>query len=191
MKERKLKDFKAGCKRSNFHNPPKSTADFWIEQSDWQLCKKRGRRSIVSVEDALMAASGPVSKFLDVCGVIQLRDRLDLDSSALLVLYQSVKIHGVFFGRNTYALLGSASQPLLCSVEQIMQVEGSVYLWLCKYPDALQSDEWGSFYSAVPAPSAKYKLISAEQTALTAIWHVKDPSDKRFQEGCLRFIVKT
>ena len=37
LNEMKNARFKAGAKRSNFHNPAKDVAMFWAQQSDYEL----------------------------------------------------------------------------------------------------------------------------------------------------------
>lgn len=47
MKEMKNAVFKHGAKRSNFHNPAKDVAEFWVKQSDYELQELRKSDSFV------------------------------------------------------------------------------------------------------------------------------------------------
>ena len=184
MKERKNKDFKAGCKRSNFHNPAKATGAFWVDQSDYQLRKKQ--KCISEVSSPKCVAEGQLLEFLDVLGVSHLQGLLGLSLSASIQMLSSVQIHKVFFGRGAYALLGSASERVLCFIEQIVQCDIGVFLWLRKYPGCLQTDEWGCVFADVPKESQHYTLVAASKVVLTSVWHASDES----VPGRFRFIIK-
>ena len=68
LKEMKNAAFKMGCKRSNFHNPVKSSAEFWGVQSDYQALRAgddSNSRFAARSATSVVLDSGPLSSFRD------------------------------------------------------------------------------------------------------------------------------
>ena len=68
--------FKKGASRSNYHNPVKSVAEFWAEQSDYQLqTLSDDAHSAVKSAHSTVLVHGPALQFKDSVAVAVLLER--------------------------------------------------------------------------------------------------------------------
>ncbi len=93
LKEMKNAAFKSACKRSNFHNPVKSTAQFWCEQSDWQLQQANFWRSPCT--DPVVLVQGTVTDFPDCEPLTLLLEHGHLKLDSAVDFLRALDFHGV------------------------------------------------------------------------------------------------
>ena len=171
LKEMKNAAFKRGCKRSNFQNPVKSAAEFWCEQSDYQLQQATFDRSacqepVVLVSFAardIAGASEPVRLLLER-GVVSADAQVDFLSS--------LAFHGVRLEKSGCVVVACA----LYRVQRILACSGAHYLWMRLLSSELTHDECGSWSAHVGDQGVTCRLMSLNNgTDITCVYIV--PND--------------
>ena len=108
LKEMKNAAFKRACKRSNFHNPVKSTAIFWCQQSDWQCQHADVARCSCFHSDANVIIQGVISDFPDSKPVALLQERGRISSHTTVAFLSALDFHGIVVRLNTGVLYGGS-----------------------------------------------------------------------------------
>ena len=187
--EMKNGHLKRGCKRSNLFNPAKSTAEFYVGQSDYEL---RMREAACDRKIQLMdeTASGKLVNFGDVPEAQILAAELQLADTALFTFYSQLVYEGVSFRLDEYVLVGPPSDCFLARLRSMIKVDGEVYLWLRAFPaDTVQVNEWGALSASLSAnllDSCEYQLVHLKSAYITALWDTPDYSSPTTRH----FIVK-
>ena len=182
LMEMKNAHFKRGCKRSNMHNPTKSTALFWVEQSAHILKKQR--------KAGFCDPSG--ARVLDKTRLSHLVELGDIAGSALsevfiedeeVLFLDKIKFHGACVAQESCLFLGSMCK--VYSVLSLISVVGTHFLWLGEIGEAT-CDAYGSW--SLPAgqdeaPTQMYKLLELTPTTqLTPLWSTTNLGRLRFIE---------
>lgn len=154
LKEMKNAAFKRGCKRSNFHNPVKSTATFWCEQSDWQCQQADFLRSACS--NAVVLVQGMVADFPDSepLALLLQHHKLQLDSKVEFL--SAVEFQGVSMRRQTGVLIDGS----LYLVERLLACEEQYFVWLRFLTPQLTLDSFGQRIAQQCSDLLSYRLMS-------------------------------
>ena len=175
MYEAKNQPMKRGCKRSNFHNPPKATAEFWAESSDYQVRKRVKRRRIVE--------PGPVKQQGEHNDLPELSDELEflqsqagLGESTTYHVLRSAWKNGVYFFPNTFALIHTSNGgTTLCRIQHLVMAEGHTYVFVDVYPDhVLHYDNNGvmqTMRTELDSQLTRVEMHTLGAVELTAMWH--------------------
>ena len=173
--EMKNKAFKHGCKRSNFHAPVKSTAEFWALQSDYearQLLRHPDLRSAVCSQESQVLITGCVDSFPDSIVCQLLLDKGVLSADAIIEFLLSIKLHGCKLQRDEHVLF----ECMLFRVERIARHQSSHYMLLSLQVKKIQVDEFGMMV-VIPTDVeevASYRLVSLNNASdITGVWTVK------------------
>ena len=177
MYEAKNQPLKRGCKRSNFHNPAKSTAEFWATSTDHQIRKRHKRTPSMS--------AGPVKKqgtsdtFPELADELSyMHTALELEPDATFKMLRSAGKYGVQFFSATYAIIGvlpGVAQETICRIQHIIQANNGIYLLVDVFPpDVIHYDEMGVMRTTIAelkkSPTT-YMVLNLEKDPLTALWH--------------------
>ena len=184
MYEAKNQPMKRGCKRSNFHNPPKATSKFWVESTDHALRKRRKRNP--RVEPGPTKAHGDFDALPDYeCELTLLQDNLDLGDEPTFHILRSVARHGVYYFPNTYALLPAQpnSPKQLCMIQQIIMVSGTIYFLVDVLPHTMihydQNDEMYTTMTEINQSETETMLFDIDTYSLIGMWHFTRRSNDR------------
>ena len=170
LNEMKNARFKAGAKRSNFMNPAKDVAMFWVEQSDHELqtlpcmpaCSSDAKDCIVS---------GEAASFSDSLAVSLLLRHSCVEPTTVLDFVSRVRFHGVYISRTAHVLLDRH----VYIVARLILSSSVHYVFLHEIASCLSVDAFGAYYvENVPdsdgLPARLVVLSSACQ--LTGLWSV-------------------
>ena len=155
LKEMKLAAFKRGCKRGNFQNPVKCSAEFWCEQSDYQLQQASFSRDacqepcvfVSGKAEALAADSEPLR--------MMLRERA-VTADASIAFLSSVTFHGVTMRRSECVLV----QRSLYVVKRLITCNQMYFLWARLLCAQLCTDQYGSWVAHIDDVASSYRLMS-------------------------------
>lgn len=187
--EMKNREFKLACKRSNYHNPVKSTAEFWVHQSGYVL---RNRKHAIAPDSdgartiGLWTSTGDDNEDdtpLEIQLLIRSQQlRLQPSGSQPRVEYvSSVRLHGVLFCQNELVMLGSTDSQL-CRIVHIMRavlqadLTTTHYFYLDQFDTMLQGDADGGLkvdLSSLQQPVG-HRLISIGHVPIVAMWDFVD-----------------
>ena len=141
LNEMKNAKFKAGAKRSNFHNPPKDVATFWAQQSDWEL-QTGTHRSACSATSADIIVSGQANTFAGSTAVSLLLQHECIAAETQVSFYSSIQFHGQPVRRTDYVLMDGAVYYL----SRIIGVLDDYYLMLYQVAESVCMDSLGAYY---------------------------------------------
>ena len=177
MYEAKNQPLKRGCKRSNFHNPPKSTAEFWAHSSDHQIRKRR--KCIPPVSAGPIKKQGTADKLPEVASELNfMKQALQLKPDTTFKLLRSASKCGVHFFNSSYAIIGvtqGVPAETICLIQHIIMTDAGIHLVVDVFPpEVLHYDEMGVMCTTInelQQSSTDYMLLSLEKDPLTALWH--------------------
>jgi hypothetical protein len=190
MYEAKNQPLKRGCKRSNFHNPCRSTAEFWAESTDHQLRKKAKRSPVVS--------AGPVKKEGELHKFPELEDELNfmlqnlpLKPNTNFKMLRSASKYNVHFFTDTYAILATmpnVPKNTICRIQEIIMASDTIYLIVDVFPPRVISyDNMGVMQvrrQVLTKSKTTQMLLNLATDPLTALWHYTQ------KNGILTFVAK-
>ena len=183
--EAKNQPLKRGCKRNNYHNPPKSATQFWCESSDFHLQKGTARRA-PRVCPGDSTREGPACAFPGSLGN-QLQFMATYVPAGDGVLHycflESVSCDGQELRPFSYAMVQLdpphpplAPRVVLCKIDHLISVSDVIFAWAYVYPlSVLAYDAYGVLHipGAVLHPSyaEKYMLLAMEGEEWAPMWH--------------------
>ena len=173
--EMKNREFKLACMRSNYFNPVKSVAEFWVDQSSYQLRKRKRFSVCVSTDAKLVGLSGVAEHMLHAPEVSMLVGCVPAMRSATVEYISEVNVRGVCFEHDKYCLLGEQLQ--VCKVVHILRVQGDHYAYLRETGVLATPDEFGVLHCSLPALEACgvcHRLVSMTHANMSAVWHYTD-----------------
>ena len=164
-------------------NPPKSAAEFWVDQSLHQL-KQVLKQPLWNVGDKLGEGLP-----LELPHVELLDRKLGLQANGKsIAFHSSVKLHGINIPGKSYLLIQEGSALEIYRVESIMLACERCFLYLAGF-GGISLDEYGSYRAnndVLDSPrSHRVKELTA-QTAFTSVWCIQqeveggDGSEVRF-----------
>ena len=174
LMEMKNASFKRAVKRTNYLNPPKSAAEFWVHQSLHQL--KQAKSKPLWSMGAKLREGLP----LHLLHVRLLDRKLGLSSTGKSIeFYTSVKLHGITIPGKSYLLMQEGPALEIFRVESIMLACKRCFLYLAGF-GGIALDEYGSYRAdndVLDSP-CKYsvKEVTAE-TAFTAVWCIQQEEE--------------
>jgi hypothetical protein len=180
MYEAKNQPMKKGCKRSNFHNPPKSTAQYWVDSSDHHLRKKQKRPPIV--EATRVEKTGKLETFPELQAELEAMSThagITCTDAEFHMLRGATK-HGIFYYPQSFALVPNAEgTDTICRIQHIFKVGSNcIYMIIDAFPPSVvHHDENGVMYTETTELNAMpttYTIISLESSAVTALWSFED-----------------
>ena len=174
LNEMKNAKFKAGAKRSNFHNPPKSVAQFWAGQSDWELQN-------LTLSDACSCGrsivGGRADHFHDSLAVALLLSQERIEPSTQVDFLASVMLHAVTILRTEYVLL----EGRVYTVSRLLSACDHCYALLHEVASSVLIDELGAYYIELVATDEedlpKRMIMLDNACKMTGLWSV--PVDSR------------
>ena len=193
--EMKNREFKLALKRSNYSDPVKSGACFWVDQSEYQMKKKR-KRVVCSSVTASVIGGGFAADLRDAPEARALESCLPAVEGGLYVEYVSeVLVRRIQIESNGFVILTSSDgDQVLCQVAHLMRqcgdVDGEHFVCLTSFESLLAVDANGRYFAPYhelvsgEAVSGR-RVLSMSHCALTALWHYVDVDANQ-----IRFIVK-
>lgn len=174
LNEMKNAKFKAGAKRSNFHNPPKSVAEFWAGQSDWEL---QNLPHSAACSCAVSLVSGRADVFHDSVAVALLLSQSRIKPSTHVDFLSSVKLHSVTVQRTDYVFLDRC----VYTVARLVSACEQFYAVLHEVASLVLTDELGAYYFehvASVEEDLPTRMITLDNACtMTALWSI--PVDSR------------
>ena len=180
--EGKNQPLKRGCKRSNYHNPAKSTAEFWCESSDYELRSRKKQKC----ETLRVTASGPISAFpkrsIELTAILS---ELDLHPDVTFHFLESVVIQKQHVTAGSYAQIDVDGTWYVAKMNHLIAVDGHVVLCAYLYPAELNQrrDQYGvlaiTWEELEIAKATDYLVLSAETHNVNAMWHFRSRSGGR------------
>lgn len=179
--EMKNREFKLACKRSNYHNPVKSTAEFWVDQAAYVVRKRRrdgvacnsSTAKVIGMWSCQNEGDMPIEiELLTNCGWFDEVGMSDVEYVG------SVCIHGVQFCQHDFVLVGNHGQlGRLVHIMRLLHAAGYVHFaFLEVFLTDLQVNTDGGLY--VPLSSLEqphgHRLVSVVHVPLVAMWHFND-----------------
>ena len=169
LKEMKNAAFKRGCARSNFHNPVKSAATFWCEQSDWQCQQADFSRCACS--NPVVLAEGTVAGFPDSepLALLLQHDRVQLDLAVQFL--SALEFHGVPVPRCSGVLVDGS----LYFVERLLACGGQYYVWLRLLAAELTLNSFGHLIARPASIASSSRLLNLHHGSdLTPVYMVRN-----------------
>lgn len=192
LKEMKNASFKRGCKRSNFHNPVKSTALFWAQQSDYealQLLKHPDLRSATDSSMSRVLVSGRADSFKDSQVSLLLLQHGRVAPNDVIEFLQAIRFQGVLITLGDHCFYDGCK---LFKLERIARCASFHYLWLRLLNVDVSVDSLGMFHvtdnvlETSSQTSNTCRLVSLTNTSdITCLWTVHQP-----QTSSCKLIVK-
>jgi hypothetical protein len=177
LNEMKNARFKAGAKRSNFHNPAKSVAEFWVGQSDWELQSLPSlSASACASAEARVIVSGMASSFPDSPAVQLLLQHSCITAACQLDFLDSVKFHSVLLNRTEYVFLDKAVH----SIERLVRSPSQHYAYLLEVAPCVLIDELGAYYIEPVAAGETRLLVIRNDCEMTGMWAVPGCDSKLY-----------
>ena len=180
--EAKNQPLKRGCKRSNFANPAKATAEFWCESTDFHLQQQKNKRRSPIVAGP-SCDSGPMSKYRDNLALIgqlefmaQCVAGLQPSEQLIYTFLHSVSVSGRDMHPGTYAFVVEEGQTesSFCKVDQLMEFQGGLWAWVTIYPPSvLTYDPMGVLHitqASLAHNPLQMKLLVMD-TSFAPLWH--------------------
>ena len=180
LMEMKNSHFKRGCKRSNNHNPTKSTAFFWVEKSAHELkSKKQKLHCDTSDSKVKVLRRGLLSSLssVSVCSVL-----LAHLGDGEVCFFNFLKLRGAHISLNSHMFVGSSDRIYV--VLQLLSAHNSHYVWLAELGDAKRHPMYGSWSMASNQNQKGNRLVElVSDVDVTPLWCVSDAAqDLRFIE---------
>lgn len=183
MLEMKNAQFKKGCKRSNFHNPAKATALFWVEASAYALQKKRKRSSCCDSSDAKIF--GTANNSQQIAELLANCEMFDLKQMQIL---SHVRANGVYISPCSFVATTTATGSSALSLWYVVHVIRCMstatsperHLLLLSARGSLQQENGLLFAPLQAADSVtqlSFRIISVDTCSssnLMALWHYTD-----------------
>ena len=172
LKEMKLAHFKRGCKRSNFHNPVKSTAEFWALQSDYQalqVLKYPNLRQAATSENSRVIVSGTIHAFPDSEVCRSLLSAGWASATNQISFLESLEFCGVPICQGEHVIYNRQ----VYHVSRIAKVRDFHYMLLELIAREIQMHESGMM-SIEPLDHGESRLITLFNSSdLTGIWVIR------------------
>ena len=174
LMEMKNAHFKRGVRRSNFHNPVKSAAQFWAEQSDYQLQNATFSRSSSSYDPCDVIVNGSATSFPDSEIVSLLLAHGHISHKTPLQFLNVFTFHGVAIKRTESILLQEGVYEVL---RILVTSDNNYYLWLQLVIEKLRVDEIGMpYYLPEDRACASYRLLSVHSASgVTGVFSIREP----------------
>ena len=174
LNEMKNAKFKRGASRSNYHNPPKSVAEFWADQSDYELRTLSHSGASDSTGSATIV-SGDAASFHDSIAVRILLERSIIDQLTVVDFLASVCIHGVTLMRTDLLLL----DHMVYSVQRIARASSVGHFALLYEVAPLSSDRLGALFveRTEITDALPMRLVNLAHSPVTCLWCIE--SDAR------------
>ena len=177
LNEMKNAQFKHGAKRSNFHNPVKSVAEFWAQQSDYQLQTLTTHYAVTSEQKSIVV-SGPAETFSDSHIISFLLARSLIRSSEVVSFISELRLHCVPIRKDELVLLDGAVWYVL----RMLRVHDEHYMLLRSVAPSVQLDEHGSYYidTSITCASQSVRCLSLTGACTaTGLWSIQQSDSHR------------
>lgn len=175
--EKKNGEFVRGVKRSNYHNPCKSAAEFWAWQSEWQLRNTKRRTCCDSshVVGSMVTTSGPLLQYNDAWEVRVVQQQLNLANTALVEFLSTVSFQGVSIPLSSYCILDNT----LVYVRNIMRISSAHFVAFSLH-GLVSRNQYGSYVcNASQLSNVWYaptgRVVELRDIALIPVWHFSTP----------------
>jgi hypothetical protein len=176
---------KRGCRRSNFHNTCKSTANFWAESTDHELRKRVPRTTVVSAGP--LKQEGKSEKFPELAVELTfMQQTLQLEPDATFKMLRSASKYGVQFFTSTYAII--AAMPgvpanTICRIQHVIMTGNTINLIVDVFPpEVVGYDEMGVMETTIAElnqAETTQMLLDLATDTLTALWHYPRENDSK------------
>ena len=181
LNEMKNAQFKHGAKRSNFANPVKSVAEFWAQQSDYQLQTLTAHPGVTS-DHATVLVSAPAQHFADSqCARLLIAHSL-VNPSTEISFMSELLLHRVSIRREDWVLLDAGVWSVLRVVR--VNANASHHVLLRRVADAVQLDEFGAYYVDIMpcylgSTDDELRFVSVTSACtMTGLWTIGSPSGR-------------
>ena len=188
--EAKNQPLKRGCKRSNFKNAPKATAEFWCDSTDFHLQRQRGVHKRLSVVPGAVTASGPASSFpLLVKETAHMASQIPHDSEIIYAWLDSATYNNQEMNVGSFCEIEICEVRYLAKIESLVVISNEVYVWLLAYPaEATYSYDQNGVLQVSAAALEESKgtraFVSVASHNLAMYWHFCQ------EDGSTTFIAK-
>ena len=147
LNEMKNAKFKAGAKRSNFHNPPKDVALFWAQQSDYELQTRSVLQSACRFSTTDVIVSGRANEFTDSVAVALLLKHKFITPTEMLEFFKLFTLHGVAMSRTGYVLFDTRVYYLSRIVRATdTSISDRAWIHLHEVAQCISVDTLGAYY---------------------------------------------
>jgi hypothetical protein len=179
LMEMKNAQFKRGCKRSNNHNPTKSTALYWVEKSAHELKNKKAKQHCDTSDSKVkVLQSGLLSSFSSVPCTQALLTHM---GDGQVCFFNFIKLRGAHISLNSHVFVGSSHR--IYAVLQLVSAHNSHFVWLAELGDAERDPVYGSWSMETDQKYTGHRLLElVDGVDVTPLWCVSDTSGLRFIE---------
>ena len=187
--EAKNQPLKRGCKRSNFKNPAKATAEFWCQSSDHHLQSGRARR-LPANQPGEVVKLGAAAIFPHMSAELaHVAAELGLDAEAIYSFLGSVACQKQQLYPQGYADITVAGVAQLAKIEHLIVADNHMYAFVTLYAPSVRAyDVHGVLHIAGTAladtSTSRYMCLSMSTHAIAPLWHFPQ------SDGSITFISK-
>ena len=187
--EAKNQPLKRGCKRSNFKNPAKATAEFWCQSSDHHLQSGRARR-LPANQPGEVVKLGAAAIFPHMSAELaHVAAELGLDEEAIYSFLGSVACQKQQLYPQGYADITVAGVAQLAKIEHLIVADNHMYAFVTLYAPSVRAyDVHGVLHIAGTAladtSTSRYMCLSMSTHAIAPLWHFPQ------SDGSITFISK-
>ena len=188
--EAKNQPLKRGCKRSNFKNAPKSTAEFWAESTDFHLQRGQGVQHKDAVIPGQVVASGTAAAFPHMTADTAVMASLIPHEDELVYNWlESATVNNQEMSPGGYCEIEISGASYLAKIESLIAISGNHFMWLLTFPTAttysydqngvLSVSAW-----SLRASRGKRVFLTITTHGLACYWHFRQ------SDGSTTFIAK-